>query len=218
MFFSDLKGPLEGERDSSCKWLNFMWTVLQKRLNWVRSWRKGCVLRQPILTRHISKIIKKIYFLSSSHPPHFSRNIVGLKQRCFSEHYSLSLTRWIFFLFLLFLIFFHRSSFLLLPLSSPENSINKPENSINKPKNFTSTQTHVNLSPFGLDLAMVARQMWQQQQGRCGSSSKVDPAAALTDFHWVFHVSLCWIFHMGVPLNLVFIYFGLDLKRVFQRV
>ena len=131
---------------------------------------------------------------------------------------SLSLSQWIFFLFLLSLIFLHWSSFLLLPLSSPENSINKPENSINKPKNFTSTQTHINLSPFGLDLAMVARQMWQQQQGRCGSSSKVDPAAALTDFHWVFHVSLCWIFHKGVPLNLVFIYFGLDLKRVFQRV
>ncbi|KAL4626419.1 hypothetical protein ACB092_05G094900 [Castanea dentata] len=57
------------------------------------------------------------------------------------------------------LIFLHLSSFLLLPISSPENSINKPKNSINKPKIFTLTQTHVNLSPFGLDLAMAARQM-----------------------------------------------------------
>ena len=65
----------------------------------------------------------------------------------FSKHYSLSLSLswWIFFLFLLSLIFLHWSSFLLLPLSSLENSINKSENSINKPKNFTSTQTHVNL-------------------------------------------------------------------------
>ena len=109
--------------------------------------------------------------LSSSHPLQFSRNIVGLKQRCFSENYSLSLTPWIFFLFLLFLIFLHRSSFLLLPLSSLENSINKPENSINKPKNFTSTQTHVNLSPFGLDLVMAARQMRRWQQGRSGGSN-----------------------------------------------
>ena len=51
---------------------------------------------------------------------------------------SFSLTRWVFFLFLLSLIFLHRSSFLLSPISSLENSINKP-------KIFTSTQTHVNL-------------------------------------------------------------------------
>ena len=113
-------------------------------------------------------------------------------------------------------MFLHRSSFLLLPLSSLENSINKPENSINKPKNFTSTQTHVNLSPFGLDLVMAARQTQWRQQGKCSDNSNIDPVAAtaanLTDFHWVFHVGLCWIFHMGFPLDLVFIDFGLDLE------
>ena len=135
----------------------------------------------------------------------------------FSKHYSLSLslTRWIFFLFLLSLIFLHRSNFLLLPLSLPKNSINKP-------KNFTSTQTHVNLIPFGLDLAMATRQMRRRQQGICGGNSKVDLAAAktadLTNFHWVFHVGLCWIFHMGFPLDLVFIDFGLDLEWVFRWV
>ena len=75
---------------------------------------------------------------------------------------SFSLTRWVFFLFLLSLIFLHRSSFLLSPIFSLENSINKPENSINKPKIFTSTQTHVNLKSilviiffFGWFLAIV---------------------------------------------------------------
>ena len=50
----------------------------------------------------------------------------------------------------------------------------------------------------------------------------VDPATAtavdLTDFHWVCHVGLCWIFHMGFPLDLVFIDFGLDLEWVFRQV
>ena len=54
---------------------------------------------------------------------------------------------------------------------------------------------------------------WRQQ---------LDPttatAADLTDFHWVFYVGLCWIFHMGFPLDLVFIDFGLDLEWVFRRV
>ena len=63
---------------------------------------------------------------------------------------------------------------------------------------------------------MAVRQMRWRQQGRCGGSSKVDPAAAtaadLTDFNWVFHVGLCWIFHMGFLLDLVFIDFGLDLE------
>ena len=40
----------------------------------------------------------------------------------------------------------------------------------------------------------------------------------LTDFHWVCHVGLCWIFHMGFPLDLVFIDFGLDLEWVFRQV
>ena len=40
--------------------------------------------------------------------------------------------------------------------------LSKPKNSINKPKNFTSTQTHFNLSPFRLDLAMATRQMRRQ--------------------------------------------------------
>ena len=69
---------------------------------------------------------------------------------------------------------------------------------------------------------MAVRQMQWRQQGRCGGSSKVDPAAAtaadLTDFDWVFHVDLCWIFHMGFPLDLVFLDFGLDLEWVFWRV
>ena len=29
--------------------------IFQKRINWVRSWRKSCVLRQPILSRHVNK-------------------------------------------------------------------------------------------------------------------------------------------------------------------
>ena len=65
---------------------------------------------------------------------------------------------------------------------------------------------------------------WMQwQQGRCsGGSNKVDPMTAttvdLTDFHWVCHVGLCWIFHMGFPLDLVFIDFSLDLEWVFRQV
>ena len=35
------------------------------RINWVRSWRKRCVLRQPILTRHVTKIF---FFFSSLKP------------------------------------------------------------------------------------------------------------------------------------------------------
>ena len=119
---------------------------------------------------------------------------------------SLSLTRWIFFLFLLSLIFLHQSSFLLLPLSLPENSINKP-------KNFTSTQTHVNLIPFGLDLAMAARQMWrQQQQGR--SSGKFDwfslgfSCGFLLDFSYGFSVgfSFYWFwFGFGMGFRQVWV-------------
>ena len=43
-------------------------------------------------------------------------------------------------------------------------------------------------------------------------------AVDLTDFHWAFHVGLCWIFHMGFPLDLVFIDFSLDLEWVFRQV
>ena len=69
---------------------------------------------------------------------------------------------------------------------------------------------------------MAARQTRWRQQGKCSDNSNIDPVAAtaanLTDFHWVFHVGLCWIFHMGFPLDLVFIDFGLDLEWVFQQV
>ena len=134
----------------------------------------------------------------------------------FFEHYSLSLSlslsRWVFFLFLLSLIFLYQSSFLFLPISSLENSINKPENSINKPKIFTSTQTHVNLSPFGLDMVMAARQMrWQQQQGR--SDGRSDwfllgfSCGFLLDFSYGFSVgfSFYWFwcgFGMGFSIGL----------------
>ena len=46
-----------------------MWHIYSKRLNWVRSWRKRCVLRQPILTLHVSKIIKKPFSLFLSPLP-----------------------------------------------------------------------------------------------------------------------------------------------------
>ena len=59
---------------------------------------------------------------------------------------------------------------------------------------------------------MATRQMRRRQQGICGGNSKVDLAADLTNFQWVFHVGLCWTFHMGFLLDLVFIDFGLDLE------
>ena len=121
------------------------------------------------------------YFNNLTSQTHF---LTFLFWTLFSLSLSLSLSRWIFFLFLLSLIFLHRSSFLLSHISSLENSINKPEKSINKPKIFTSTKTHVKLSPFGLDLAMVARQMWQrQQQGR--SDGRFDWFPLGLVFHWI---------------------------------
>ena len=76
---------------------------------------------------------------------------------------SLSLSHGEFSFFFFFLSSFFTSQYFFFRPFFHQKSINKLENSINKPKIFTSTQTHVNLSPFWLDLAMVARQMWRQQ-------------------------------------------------------
>ena len=104
-----------------------------------------CVLCQPILTRHDSKIIikKKTIFslpLSSSHLPQFSKNIEGLKQ-CWRSH-----NLFFFFFFFFFHIFLSsaKSSERIANFTkkSSKGDVHTPKPTINGTHNKIQWETH----------------------------------------------------------------------------
>ena len=107
------------------------------------------------------------------------------------------------------------------------------KNSINKPQNFTSTQTHINPSPF---LAFVDRskQTWSLNQSLQTRFSSVRSKSSFSlSWRWQalnpsFHGSsnssfdvgfgLIWFIQIGFPLDFVLGYFEFDLWWVFKFV